>query len=66
MLTTAVSQQNVLVVRGMWEAFLRNDLDAALSTFDPEVAWDGTNLPDGRLSRGLEAVVEHLTKWAEM
>ena len=61
-----MSEQNVLVVRGMWEAFLRNDLDAALSAFDPEVEWDGTNLPDGRLSRGLDAVVEHVTKWAEM
>jgi ketosteroid isomerase-like protein len=61
-----VSEQNVLVVRGMLEAFLRDDLDAALSAFDPEVEWDGTNLPDGKLSRGLDAVIEHVTKWAEM
>ena len=26
----------------------------------------GTNLPDGKISRGVDAVVEHVTKWAEM
>ena len=55
-----------MVVRGMWEAFLRNDFEAALSAFEPDVEWDGTNLPDGKISRGLDAIVEHLTKWAEM
>jgi hypothetical protein len=60
-----MSEQNVAVVRSMWEAFLRNDFEAALSAFEPNVEWDGTNLPDGNVSRGLDAVVEHLTKWAE-
>lgn len=64
-LTTDMSQENVAVVRGMWEAFLRNDFEAALSAFDPDIEWDGTNLPDGKVSRGLDAVVEHATKWAE-
>jgi ketosteroid isomerase-like protein len=59
------SDQNVVVVRSMWEAFLRNDFEAALSAFEPDVEWDGTNLPDGKVSRGLDAVVEHLTRWAE-
>ena len=62
----AVSERNVLVVRGMWEAFLRNDFEASLSAFDPQVELDGTNLPDGTVSRGLDAVVEHVTKWAEV
>ena len=48
----------------MWEAFLRNDFEAALSAFEPDVEWDGTNLPDGRVSHGLDAVVDHLTRWA--
>src|SRR5215213_1084518 len=65
-LTAAVSERNVLVVRGMWEAFLRNDFEASLSAFDPDVEWDGTNLPDGTVSRGLDAVLEHVTKWAEV
>ena len=60
-----MSEQNVVVVRSMWDAFLRNDFEAALSAFEPDVEWDGTNLPDGTVSRGLDAVVEHLTKWAE-
>lgn len=60
-----MSEQNVVVVCSMWEAFLRNDFEAALSAFEPDVEWDGTNLPDGKVSRGLDAVVEHLTKWAE-
>jgi ketosteroid isomerase-like protein len=54
------------VVRAMWEGFLRNDFEAALAAFDPDIEWDGTNLPDGKVARGLEAVVEHVTRWAEM
>lgn len=46
-----MSDQNVAVVRGMWEAFLRNDLEASLSAFDPDVEWDGTNLPETGRSR---------------
>jgi hypothetical protein len=60
-----MSEQNVAVVRDMWEAFLRNDFEAALSAFEPDVEWDGTNLPDGKISHGLDAIVEHLTKWAQ-
>jgi len=29
------------------------------------VEWDGTNLPDGKISRGLDAVVDHGRRWAE-
>jgi hypothetical protein len=31
----------VEVVRRMWEAFLTNDVETALSAFDPDVEWDG-------------------------
>ena len=61
-----MSQENVAAVRGMWEAFLLNDFETALAAFDPDVEWDGTNLPDGKVSRGLDAVVDHMTRWAEM
>lgn len=54
------------MVRTMWMAFLRNDFEVALGVFDPEVEWDGTNLPDGKISRGLDAVLDHVTSWAEM
>jgi len=61
-----MSERNVVVVRAMWEAFLGNDFEAALSAFSADVEWDGTNLPDGRISCGVDAVVEHVTRWAEM
>jgi uncharacterized protein len=60
-----MSEANVAVVRGMWEAFLHNDPDAVRAAFDPDVEWDGTNLPDGRISRGYEAAVEHVARWAD-
>ena len=61
-----MAEANVAVVRGMWEAFLRNDAETALAAFDPDVEWDGTNLPDGKISRGLDAVRDHAARWAEM
>jgi hypothetical protein len=42
-----MSQENVAVVREMLERFLRNDFEAALSAFDPEVEW-GWDEPAGR------------------
>jgi ketosteroid isomerase-like protein len=50
----------------MWDAFLRNDLAAAREAFDADVEWDGTNLPDGEIARGLDAVTRHVSRWAEM
>jgi ketosteroid isomerase-like protein len=61
-----MSEENVAVVRGMWEAFRRNDFEASLAAFDADVEWDGTNLPDGKISRGIDAVVDHATGWANM
>jgi len=59
-----MSQENVEVVRTMWEAFLRRDFDKALSRFHPDVEWDGTNLPDGKISHGHEAILDHTARWA--
>jgi ketosteroid isomerase-like protein len=61
-----MSEENVAVVRGMWNAFLRDDFEASLGAIDPDVEWDGTNLPDGKVARGLDAVMEHLSSWTEM
>jgi ketosteroid isomerase-like protein len=47
-----MSEANVAVVRGMWEAFLRND------AFDPDVEWE--------ISHGLDAAVAHVRRWAEV
>lgn len=62
----AMSQASVAVVRGMWDAFLRNDPGSALAAFHADVEWDGTNLPDGKVSRGTEAVTDHIARWAAM
>ena len=48
----------------MWDAFLRPDMRTALSYFDPDVEWDGTNLPDGQIERGREAIMGHFRRWA--
>ena len=61
-----MADEEVEVVRGMWKGFLNNDFERALAAFDPEVEWDGTNLPDGKVARGLDAVMEHVTGWAAM
>jgi ketosteroid isomerase-like protein len=61
-----MSQENVEVVRRMWEAFLGSDPLQGLSFCDPDIEWDGTNLPDGTVARGHEAILEHALRWAEM
>ena len=59
-----MSQENVQTVRGLWDAFGAADMPTALSLFAPDVEWDGTNLPDGRIARGHEAILDHLRRWA--
>jgi ketosteroid isomerase-like protein len=60
-----MSQENVEIVRRMWDAFLAGDFEAALSFYAPDVEWDGTNLPDGTVGRGHEAILGHISSWAE-
>ena len=60
-----MSQENVEAVRRMFDAFLAADIQAALSFYDPDVEWDGTNLPDGQVGRGHEAILDHVSRWAE-
>src|SRR5919106_6177473 len=61
-----MSRENVEVVRRMWDAFLANDFETALSSYDPDVEWDGTNLPDGEVGRGIDAIVDHISRWSDM
>ena len=60
-----MSQENEQVVRRMLEAFLAGDFQTALSFYAPDVEWDGTNLPDGRIGKGHQAIRDHLERWAE-
>jgi ketosteroid isomerase-like protein len=61
-----MSRENVELVQRMWKAFLENDFETALSSYDPDIEWDGTNLPDGKVGRGLDAIMDHMTRWADM
>jgi ketosteroid isomerase-like protein len=60
-----MSQENVEIVRRTWDAFLTADFQTALSFYAPDVEWDGTNLPDGQIGTGHEAILDHITRWAE-
>jgi ketosteroid isomerase-like protein len=60
-----MSEENVEIVRRMWDAFLAADFQTALSFYAPDVEWDGTNLPDGQIGRGHEAILDHITQWAD-
>jgi ketosteroid isomerase-like protein len=61
-----MSEENVEVVRRMWDAFLDGDIQTALSFIAEDVEWDGTNLPDGKIGRGHEAVLDHIGRWADV
>ena len=58
-----MSQENVEVVRQMYDAFSRGDLDGALNYLDPEVTIDATHRVDGRIGRGREKVPAILAEW---
>ena len=60
-----MSQEDAEVVRRMLDGFLAGDFETALSCCATDIEWDGTNLPDGRVGRGHEAILDHLGRWAE-
>ena len=54
-------QQNLDVVRGMYAAFGRGDLEGMLAPLDPQVSWrtpGAPDLPTAGLRRGMPAVRE--------
>lgn len=58
-----MSQENVEIVREMYEAFNRGDAGAALAHFDPGVVVDASHRVDGRVGRGHEDLVAILGEW---
>jgi ketosteroid isomerase-like protein len=56
-----MSQENVEVVRGLFAALEKQDWEAALGLFDPEVEWSPT---EGTF-HGPEGVVTSLAEWLE-
>ncbi|MDX6582091.1 MAG: hypothetical protein QOI10_1275 [Solirubrobacterales bacterium] len=60
-----MSDGNVEIVRRMWDAFLAGGIEAGLSYLANDVEWDGTNLPDGRVGKGHQAVLDHVARWGD-
>ena len=60
-----MSQENVEVVRGIYDAFQSGDVGSALSAIDPEVVWDLSNhsWPGDDQYFGHEGIVEVLSEW---
>ena len=56
-----MSRENVEVVRGLFAAIERQDWEAALGSFDPEVEWS----PMEGTFHGPEGVVRSLAEWLE-
>ena len=59
-----MSQENVEIVRRMFDAFTGGDAAAALAAFDPEIEWDTTRIvPDGDVYHGHEGVARFFRRW---
>ena len=62
-----MSQENVEVVRAVWEAWERGDMTALFALYDPEIVWDMTHA-GGDLSaehHGHEGVKTMFRAWTE-
>ena len=58
-----MSQENVELVRRMYEAFHRGDFDGALANFDPEVEVDASMRVDEGVGHGRDAVSAMVARW---
>jgi ketosteroid isomerase-like protein len=58
-----MSQENVEVVRRMYDAFDSGDADSALAYFDSGVVVDASHRVDGRVGHGHEELVAILGEW---
>jgi uncharacterized protein len=59
-----MSQENVEVVRRMYDAFHSGDADGALAHFDPDVVIDASKArPDVGVGHGREQVNAFVTSW---
>jgi ketosteroid isomerase-like protein len=63
----AMSQENVEVVREVWNAFNRGDLDTFIEFFDPEIEWhDLPTMPGGGVHRGRDPFRRHVEGFIEV
>jgi uncharacterized protein len=56
-----VSQANVELVRGVYDAFARGDVDAVFAAMTPEIEWDESEgMPYGGVYHGRDAIVANV------
>jgi len=59
-----MSRENVKVVRAMWAAYARGDVEASLGAYTEDTVWDDTHYrPDGAVHLGREALVNVVRTW---
>src|SRR5829696_5564930 len=58
-----MSEENVLIVQGMYAAFNRGEANEALSYLDPQVVLDASHRVDGRVGHSREEVPAILAEW---
>jgi ketosteroid isomerase-like protein len=58
-----MSEENVEIVRRMYDAFAAGDADATLAIFDPDVVIDASHRVDGRVGHGREELVAIVGEW---
>jgi ketosteroid isomerase-like protein len=59
-----MSQENVEMILGSFDAFSRGDLEAVAAILDPDVEWSQMEEPETVV--GPEAVLEAIGRWTEM
>jgi ketosteroid isomerase-like protein len=62
-----VSQENIEIVRGIWEADRRRDLEAVQAAYAPEIEWeDNTGMwGDWGVARGVDGIRHAWRRWYE-
>ena len=58
-----MSEENVQVARLCGEAFDRGDYEEALQALDPEIEYDLSHFPEGRVYHGYDGVWEAFRTW---
>jgi uncharacterized protein len=59
-----MSQENVEIVRRVYDAVARRDTESVLALYDPEIEWDGTRHPMSGLGEDVYHGHEGLRRWS--
>ena len=60
-----MSDENVEIVRRLYDAFNRGDVNATLDCFHPDVVIDASHRVDGRVGHGREEMLAIFSEWME-